>query len=418
MKIIYLHQYFNTTSMPGGTRSYEMARRLVKMGHEVHIVTSWCQDDSYRRYFKTIENGIIVHWLPIPYSNKMGYLSRTLAFIKFALLSSVKSLSLNADLVFATSTPLTIAIPAIIISKFKKIPMVFEVRDLWPELPIAMGALKNPILKFLACKLELYAYKNSSSIVALSPGMRDGVIRSGYPKNKIATIPNSSDIDLFKLDLNNNLLKSNITQLNYDASPKLVYTGTIGRINGVDYLVNLAIELRNIRSKIKIFVYGDGAEFDHIYDLAFKSQTLGDNFFIEKSLPKNKMPLILNSATMACVLFKNIPEMQNNSANKFFDALAAGKPVFLNFGGWMHKIIQSHNCGLTMWNQEMNNVAVELDNKMNDSDWIEAAGNASFNLACKYFSRDKLASQLERVISATYNGLEDVVSEIAPGDFK
>jgi UDP-N-acetylglucosamine:LPS N-acetylglucosamine transferase len=149
MKIIYLHQYFNTPTMVGSTRSYEMARRLVAYGHEVHMITSWREDDGRKNWFKTEENGINVHWLPVPYSNEMGFYERIKAFVKFALGSAKKAIELKGDIVFATSTPLTIAVPGIIASKINRIPMVFEVRDLWPEVPVALGILRGYATFFL-----------------------------------------------------------------------------------------------------------------------------------------------------------------------------------------------------------------------------------------------------------------------------
>ena len=200
MKIVYLHQYFNTPDMSGSTRSYEMARRLVAKGHEVHMITSWGEPKENQGWFETNEAGINVHWLPVRYSNHMPYLQRIKAFFKFALASAKKAVEIKCDIIFATSTPLTIALPAVYAKKKQKVPMVFEVRDLWPLLPIAMGALKHPFFCYLAYKLEKFAYKNSDSIVALSPGMRDGIIQVGYPENKVTIIPNSSDIDLFLID--------------------------------------------------------------------------------------------------------------------------------------------------------------------------------------------------------------------------
>ena len=148
--------------MSGGTRSYEMARRLVSMGHEVTLVTSWRNPSHNSDWFVTYESGIKVFWLPIPYSNKMGYLRRLYSFFRFAFEASFKACSIDSDIVFATSTPLTIAIPAVLASRFRGIPMVFEVRDLWPEMPIAIKALTNPLLISLARKLEFWAYRNSS----------------------------------------------------------------------------------------------------------------------------------------------------------------------------------------------------------------------------------------------------------------
>ena len=201
MRIIYLHQYFNTPDMKGGTRSYEMARRMVKAGHKVHMITSR-KDGGIQNNGWLHENieGINVHWLPVEYSNKMSYFRRLIAFFEFAIKAGGKVKQIGGDVIFATSTPLTIAIPAINAKKALKIPMVFEVRDLWPELPIAIGALKSPLTKYFAKKMEMWAYKNSDSIIGLSPGMCDGVIKTGYPKSKVFNIPNSCDLELFNVD--------------------------------------------------------------------------------------------------------------------------------------------------------------------------------------------------------------------------
>src|SRR2546425_1300679 len=110
MRVIYLHQYFNTPEMVGATRSYEMARRLVAAGHDVQMVTTWREPSDRTDWFTTQEAGITVHWLPLRYSNHMGFVARLYAFLRFAWASSRKAASLTGDVVLATSTPLTIAV--------------------------------------------------------------------------------------------------------------------------------------------------------------------------------------------------------------------------------------------------------------------------------------------------------------------
>ena len=174
MKILYLHQYFKTPGMAGGTRSFEMARRLVARGHEVHVVTARDAPGS-RVWTYTQESGIDVHWCSVPYSNHMSYSRRIRAFAKFSRLAARRAASIEADVLFATSTPLSIVLPASYAARRQRIPMVFEVRDLWPELPIAVGALKNPLAIAAARWLERFAYRKATHVVALSPGMRDDV---------------------------------------------------------------------------------------------------------------------------------------------------------------------------------------------------------------------------------------------------
>lgn len=415
MKIIYLHQYFNTPEMSGGTRSYEMARRMVAAGHEVHMVTSSReQSHTCKDWYVTEEAGITVHWFPVPYSNHMSFFQRIKAFFSFAFAAQKKAASLQGDVVFATSTPLTIALPAVFTARKLKVPMVFEVRDLWPEMPIAMGALKNPVLQWAAKKLERWAYNNSAAVVALSPGMKEGVVKTGYPANQVAVIPNSSD----NLEFQHNpeaaqQFRAARSWLGH--SPLLVYTGTFGKVNGVAYTVKLAQELKRINSEIKILLVGDGAEKNLVVSEAKTAGVFEENLFLEPSVPKKDVPALLSAATMASALFIDLPEMRPNSANKFFDALASGTPVFLNYGGWMHDLVTAHSCGVAGWQQSMQSVAQELNSKMHNAEWLNQAGQAARALAEQEFDRDKLADQLVAVLELAVKGTTTDVVSIAPG---
>lgn len=417
MKIIYLHQYFNTPEMSGGTRSYEMARRMVAAGHEVHMVTSIRESNSeHMGWFETEEAGIKVHWYPIPYSNHMSYVQRIGAFLSFANAARSKAVELDGDLVFATSTPLTIALPAVPAARKKKIPMIFEVRDLWPEMPIAMGALKNPLFRIAARWLERWAYRNSAAVVALSPGMKDGVVATGYPKNCVAVVPNSSDNSEFLYNATD-AQRFRAQRHWLGDKPLLVYTGTFGKVNGVDYMVDLAVALLKRASDVQILLVGDGAERDRIKQLSEQAGVLGKNLFIENPLPKKDIPALLSASTMASALFIDLPEMRPNSANKFFDALASGTPVFLNYGGWMRDLVTNHGCGLPLWQNSIEDVATEIDAKMHDKDWLKKAGKSARILAETSFDRDVLARQLISVLQSAVDGTPERAAEIAPGNY-
>jgi glycosyltransferase involved in cell wall biosynthesis len=417
MKVIYLHQYFNTPEMSGGTRSYEMARRIVAAGNEVHMITSVREKESRRKgWFQTEEAGIKVHWYPVLYSNDMGFVQRVRAFLAFALAARKKTLELDGDIIFASSTPLTIALPAVLAARKKKIPMVFEVRDLWPEMPIAVGALKNPLLCFGAQRLEHWAYHNAAAVVALSPGMKEGVIRTGYPAEQVAVIPNSSDNSEFKY----NPVAAARFRAERDwlgDKPLVVYTGTFGSTNGVGYMVLVAKELLAIGSDVRILLVGEGAEKAKIVEQAKLSDVLGINLFIEDKLPKRKIPALLAAADMASALFIDLPEMRPNSANKFFDALASGTPLLLNYGGWMHEMVNSHGCGIAMWQQSITEVAKELDQKLHDNAWLERSGAAARQLAEQRFDRDLLAEQLISVLETVNGGQAEKAAAIAPGNY-
>ena len=417
MKIIYLHQYFNTLEMSGGTRSYEMARRMVAAGHEVHMVTS-IRESSHQHdgWFTSDEAGIQVHWYPVPYSNHMSYAQRIGAFLSFAKAARKKAVELGGDVIFATSTPLTIALPAVPAARKKKIPMVFEVRDLWPEMPIAMGALNSPVLRFAARKLEHWAYKNASAVVALSPGMKAGVVATGYSAEKVAVIPNSSDNLEFAYDVDAAHDFRAKRQWLGD-KPLLVYAGTFGKVNGMGYIVKLAKALQARDSDVRILLVGGGAERESVIQEAEMVGVYQSNLFIEDSLPKKEIPALLSAATMASVLFLDLPEMRPNSANKFFDALASGTPVLLNYGGWMHDLVTAHEFGLPMWQKSVEEVAEILDTKIHDQSWLDKAGHAARKLAEEAFDRDLLAAQLMAVLQAAVDGDPNKAQKIAPGNY-
>lgn len=396
MKITYLHQYFNTPSMSGGTRSYEMAKRLVAMGHEVTMITSWREPTEEVEWFETCESGIKVCWLPIEYSNHMSYRERIKAFFRFATLAARKASSMSADIVFATSTPLTIAFPGIIAAKRLRVPMVFEVRDLWPELPIAIGAIKNPLLKYAASLLEKIAYRNAARVVALSPGMKAGVIRAGFPEHRVEVIPNSADLELF--DPANTTAGTFLTDKPELIGRKIVmYAGTLGVINGVGYLVRTAKEALEAGSDIRFVIVGAGAELDKIVRDAQESDVLGRNLHIYPPVPKENMPSVLASADIAVSLFVDLEPMWANSANKFFDALAAAKPIAINYGGWQADIIEEAGAGFRLPADDPKLAFSLISEFIHDEKALQAAAGASRGVATAMFDREHLAQQLERV---------------------
>ena len=399
MRVLYLHQYFNLPSDAGGTRSYEMARRLVAWGHEVHMVTSsrLHLPGSARDWRLTEEEGIHVHWLPVPYSNTMSYPARLRAFFAFAWGAARKAASLQGDVVFATSTPLTIALPGVYASRHQGIAMVFEVRDLWPELPIAIGALRGTVLIGAARWLERLAYSNSAYVVALSPGMHDGIVRTGYPPQRVHVIPNSADLDLFDVPPEaGQEFRRRFPWLG--ARPLVVYTGTLGRINGVHYLARVAGEAQKIDPEVRFLVVGEGAEWEKVEMVAQDLGVLNRNFFMITSVPKSQMPAVLSAANLATSLFVDLPEMWANSANKFFDALASGTPIAINYHGWQADLLTETGAGIVLDVADVERAASWVVQAVRDRAWLERAAAAGRQLGQERFSRDLLARQLEGVL--------------------
>lgn len=416
MKLIYIHQYFNTPKDNGSTRSYEFSRRLVEMGHEVHIVTSKRDTNKYSFRWKTATlDNIWVHQIPIPYSNKSSFFKRILAFCFFLVASSFKVVSIKCDLVFATSTPLTTIVPGIVAKKFHKVPLVFEVRDVWPKIPIALGVIKNRlVIRFLKA-LEKYSYSQSDAIVALSPDMKRDIVEICGSSNKVAVIPNSSDIELF----NNyeRLTEAKFKDLRSPGCRYLVYTGTFGRVNGLIYLVKLAFALKNIDSNVKILLFGDGAEKQYLEEKASELEVLNDTIYFHEPTPKSELPMILSQADICANIVMDVPELFGNSANKFFDTLGAGKPILLNHTGWMKDLVDHFSCGIVTADMSFEGAAELLHQKLNDDIWLSRTGENAFALAVEFFNRETHALQLCQIFESVLIGEGDKSYQVAPGDY-
>lgn len=399
MRILYLHQYFTTPQGGGGTRSYEFARRLVAAGHEVRVVTSSARfapvslDPTGSRTVTSVE-GIELTILHIPYSNKLSFSRRLLAFARYAAEAAREAARYKADLVFATSTPLTIALPGMLAKYLHGIPMVFEVRDLWPELPIAVGALRNPLARAAARGLELAAYRAANHVVALSPGMAQGVIARGVDPARVSVIPNCCDLDMFDIAAEHgDVLRAQVPGLS-DDGPLILYAGTFGLINGVSYLAEVAAAMRRLNPAARFLLVGDGAERERLIVRAHDLGVLGANLFVWAPLPKRQMPALFAAADVATSLFLPIPAMAHNSANKFFDALAAGRPVAINYGGWQAEILRSSGAGLVLPPDSPAEAARLLAAYLDDRQGLKRAGAAARELAATTFARDAMADRL------------------------
>lgn len=416
-KLIYLHQYFSAPTTASGTRSWEFSTRLVRDHWQVSMICSNSnigetdKDEILNLFnqdidpYQTLDQGNQFHLniIPSTYSNHMSFLRRIMAFLRFAIQSSLKILrDPKADLTFATSTPLTIAIPALLRKWLRGTPYVFEVRDLWPEMPIAVKAIRSPLAIFLARRLEQLAYQNASYIVALSPGMKAGIVKQGIPPEKVEVIPNSCDNDRFNISES---VGREFLQAHPELSggPLIIYAGTFGRINGVTYLAELANHMQHIIPEARFLAVGTGACEQELRQVSRQLGILENNFWIWSPIPKQEMPALLSACTVATSLFKPIPEMENNSANKFFDALSAGRPVVINYGGWQKDILEESGAGISIPSHDPTEGADQLAQFLNRSERLERAKAAARQLADTEFDRDILYKKLVNVFGKVLN---------------
>lgn len=340
MKILYIHQYFTTPKEPGGTRSYWISKELIKDGHKVTMLTTSSKIESKTERVNV--DGIDVIYLKVPYSQYMSVFKRLLSFMSFMLKSAWMALKeKDVNLVIATSTPLTIGFPALVVKKIKKTPFLFEVRDLWPEVPIQMGGLKNELLINLALWFEKTIYKNAIHIIALSPGMSEGVIKRDIAPEKVSMIPNMSKIDVFGSREKNWALGGKLG-LKKDTF-KVVYFGAMGLANGMDYIIDGIEHLKDDKEIEFVFMGGGSSE----PALKEKCESLGiRNLHFLGGFGLEELSEIVNICDTSLVTFADLPILATNSPNKLFDSLSAGKPIIVNSPGWTKDLVEQNECGL------------------------------------------------------------------------
>lgn len=408
MRILYLMQYFVPPDGAWSTRTYEFARRLIAKGHQVTVITSnGMLPEPYKAISKTTAveiAGVPCIVIPIPYATGMSFLNRVKGYIRYNLSAFREIMRLRADVVYASSAPLTIAIPAIWAKLWHRIPMIFEVRDLWPEMPIAMGALKNPVLVKLARGLEWVAYRAATHVVALSPGMANGVQQRGISSERISIIPNSCDVTLFDVPPECGYPIRAQLELSPD-QPLVVYAGSYGLLNDLNYLVILASHMQSLIPQVRFLLIGDGVAKEQILAKAGELGILNRTLWMWDPTPKKDMPNLMAAATVMTSFFVPLKPMWKNSANKFFDALAAGKPIVINYGDWQADLIEENDIGLVLPPEDPRRGAEMLAEYLADPARIKAAGRAAREVARTQFDRDLMAQKLEMILTQAVSGL-------------
>jgi len=248
--------------------------------------------------------------------------------------------------------------------------------------------------------LERFAYRNSARVVALSPVMKEGVISTGYPEEKVTVIPNSSDLELFDVDpARGREMRARYPWL--QDRPLFVYAGTIGLVNGLEYLARLAAATWPKDPEIRFLIIGSGREEEKVRQTAEELGVYQKNFFMLGRVSKEEIPAWLSAADMASSICIDVKEVWLDSANKFFDALAAGRPVAINYGGWMADFLLENDIGLVLSNYDLETSANQIVEKLNDKAWLERATRDAQELARQHFDRNDLARQLEQTLQAS-----------------
>ena len=402
MNILYIHQYFLTPQEPGGTRSYWISQELIKRGHNVTMITG-TNNAQHKEPKEEMVDGIRVIYLPNQYSNYMGAGKRILSFVKFMFRAIVAGWKQkDVDLVFATSTPLTVGAVAIGLKWTKGWKYVFEVRDLWPEGLIQEG-ITNPVVVWTLRLLEKMSYHKAEHVIALSPGMRDGVMKVGTKDGVCTMVPNMSKPDKFfprepKIEIVEKF-GINLDKFN------LIHFGAMGFDNYNEYIVEAAkLAQEQGKDRLNFILLGDGSTVPTIKkmisDYGLKNiQYLGNH-------KMNVVSDIVNCCSACIVSFRNIPILATNSPNKMFDSLSAGKPIIVNSAGWTKDLVEEENCGCFVDPEKPQDLVDALEDIANSPEKCKIWGENSRRLSVEKFDKSILSAKVADVLDMVYNRIK------------
>ena len=393
MHIAIFFQYYHNPDCAATARHFTFINHW-KDRHRVTLITTnaW-ERQRITNDFPWIPKGVELHSLDVPYHNSMQPFRRLSAFGQYVAGAFAKGLAIDRpDIIFGTSTPLTAAWVAAKVAKWRNVPWVFEVRDLWPDFPIQMGAIKSDLLKRKLYRTEKFLYQSARKIITLSPGMETYVKNKITSTDKVTTIVNGTDFDLIDRST-----EQEVTELRkkYGLEEKVVvlYAGTFGRANDIPLILASAERLCS-QKKIVFVLAGDG----YFSDMVRQKEKSQANLILLPPQPRVEVLKWMKLADLSLVTFIDRPVLKTNSPAKFFDSLGSGTPVVVTNGGWTRSFISDHKCGWHVPSGDVDALSALITELSENPVHLKTAGKCGANVARKRFDRDRFASQAEAIL--------------------
>ncbi|MDJ0387664.1 glycosyltransferase family 4 protein [Roseomonas sp. E05] len=401
MRILYLHQHYSAPNGATATRSHAFATALLARGHQVTMACGRYEGaatglagefHSGRREGRL--RGLRIVEFDIPCGNAQGFAARSLAFARYAARASRLALAEDWDLVIASSTPLTVTLPALLAQRVKGTPFLYEMRDPWPELPRAMGGVPGWALAGMEVMANA-ACRQARAVVALSEGMAATALARGAPRDRVHVVPNGCDLDLFGPQVS--------PWRPAEAAPwemLAVYAGAHGRANGLDQMLDAAAVLRAANEhRIRILLVGEGSEKPRLRSEA-AARGLHNVSFLPP-LPKRQLASLLAGAQVGLQCLAPVPEFAELTApNKLMDYLAAGLPVVSNLPGRAARLLAEGPCGIATAPGDAAALAEALLKMADNPLQRGAMGRAAREQAVRRWDRRLLAGQFIEVVEA------------------
>jgi len=406
MHVLIVHQAFAALNEPGGTRHHELARYLTKNGHKVTIIASPVSyltgsTPSSHIPLKTTEyddDGItILRAYTYPALHR-SFVHRIFSFLSFMVTSFMVAINVRGiDLVWGTSPPIFQAVTAWGISRLKRVPFLFEVRDLWPAFAVEVGVLRNPRLIRASEWLEQFLYRKADLLILNSPGFIGHVRQRGA--NRIEVVPNGADIDMFDIQ-DDGIEFRQFHHFGLNGKFVAMYAGAHGLSNDLNIVLDAAQLLCDQKS-IEIVLLGDGKDKPSLVSRA-KEMNLPNIHFIDP-IPKSQMSQALASADACIAILKPLPLYATVFPNKVFDYMAAGKPVVLAIDGVIREVVETAEAGIFVAPGNAEALAKAIITLSANRELCFRMGTNGRQYLEKHFDRRDLADQLIRFMQELVN---------------
>jgi glycosyltransferase involved in cell wall biosynthesis len=338
MHVLLIHQAFAGPNEPGGTRHWELACRALKKGHRFTVIasdTSYLTGKAAEGAAEADQPGLEVVRIRTLRTLHRSFAWRVIAFLGFMLSSTVRAISITkVDLVFGTCPPIFQAFSAWVAAAVKRVPFVLEIRDLWPEFAVDMGALRNPVLIGLARWLESFLYWRADLLVVNSPAYRDYLLRKGISEGKVRFVPNGVDVSMFEPTARGESFRK---VWGCDGKVVALYAGALGPANDIPTLL-AAAELLREEPGVSFVLVGDGKDRPKLEESA-RAKGL-TNVHFAGTLPKRRMAEALAACDMGVAILRDIPMFRTTYPNKVFDYMAAGRPTVLAIDGVIRDVVE------------------------------------------------------------------------------
>lgn len=414
MRILLIHQFFLEKDDGGGSRFNEMTRSWAEAGHEVTVLSgmvhyaSGKKPGKYKGKFIVRDNGfypgvdvIRCHVSKTYNANFLGRLWGYFSFVFSGLFAGLFKLGKKHDIIVATSPPLFIGIIAITLSLIKRIPFVFEVRDLWPESAIDTGIIKNKAIIRFSYWFEAFVYRRARLINVLTPAFKETLIhKKKVPASKILFIPNAADFSLAENIATNFDAKKFKSEHGLENKFVITYVGAHGVANHLIQLIEAAEHLRD--TNVVFQLIGDGMQKEMLINET-KKRGLSDHILFRDSVPKADVFKYILASDMGASVLKKVDTFKTIYSNKTFDYMACKKPVLLLIDGVSRELVEKANCGVYAEPENAEDIAKKIRDCLAQPALLPEQGQNGYHYAKHHFDRQKLAIQylehLEKLVS-------------------